>query len=183
MAFTPLDRSSVTWSTFMISGPVVVQVLEGENAVARNREVMGATNPKKAEFGTIRASLRKALRRTRSTVRTALKTPLWKLRSFSAGLSWWDEDWLHGLGGTPGRILMSAIFIQSGISKAMAPAATMAFFTKDGVVMPGAAYAVALLIEIGGGILFLVGWACTAHGACAWYLVHSDSDGRPLSSG
>ena len=40
--------------TFMISGPVVVQVLEGENAVARNREVMGATDPKKAEPGTIR---------------------------------------------------------------------------------------------------------------------------------
>ena len=39
---------------FMISGPVVVQVLEGENAVARNREVMGATNPKDAAPGTIR---------------------------------------------------------------------------------------------------------------------------------
>ena len=40
---------------FMISGPVVVQVLEGEDAVARNREVMGATNPKDAAPGTIRA--------------------------------------------------------------------------------------------------------------------------------
>lgn len=40
---------------FMISGPVMVQVLEGENAVARNREVMGATNPKEAAPGTIRA--------------------------------------------------------------------------------------------------------------------------------
>ena len=39
---------------FMISGPVVVQVLEGENAVARNREVMGATNPAQADEGTIR---------------------------------------------------------------------------------------------------------------------------------
>ena len=39
---------------FMVSGPVVVQVLEGENAVARNREVMGATNPKNADPGTIR---------------------------------------------------------------------------------------------------------------------------------
>jgi nucleoside-diphosphate kinase len=39
---------------FMISGPVVVQVLEGENAVAKNREVMGATNPKDAAEGTIR---------------------------------------------------------------------------------------------------------------------------------
>jgi nucleoside-diphosphate kinase len=41
--------------TFMTSGPVVVQVLQGENAVARNREVMGATDPKKADSGTIRA--------------------------------------------------------------------------------------------------------------------------------
>src|SRR5690606_36936819 len=40
--------------TFMTSGPVVVQVLEGENAVARNREIMGATDPAKAAPGTIR---------------------------------------------------------------------------------------------------------------------------------
>lgn len=39
---------------FMVSEPVVVQVLEGENAVARNREVMGATNPQQADAGTIR---------------------------------------------------------------------------------------------------------------------------------
>jgi nucleoside-diphosphate kinase len=41
---------------FMTSGPVMVQVLEGEDAIARNREVMGATNPKDAAPGTIRAS-------------------------------------------------------------------------------------------------------------------------------
>jgi putative oxidoreductase len=63
-------------------------------------------------------------------------------------------DWV----GLLGRILMSAIFIHGGILKAMAPAATMAYFTKDGVPVPGAAYAVALLVEIGGGVLFLVGW-------------------------
>ena len=40
--------------TFMTSGPVVVQVLEGENAVAKNREIMGATNPANAAPGTIR---------------------------------------------------------------------------------------------------------------------------------
>ncbi|RUM72003.1 MAG: nucleoside-diphosphate kinase [Sulfurovum sp.] len=40
---------------FMISGPVVVSVLEGENAVARHRDLMGATNPKEAAPGTIRA--------------------------------------------------------------------------------------------------------------------------------
>jgi len=40
---------------FMISGPVMIQVLEGENAIARNRELMGATNPAEAAAGTIRA--------------------------------------------------------------------------------------------------------------------------------
>ena len=40
---------------FMTSGPVMLQVLEGENAVAKNREIMGATNPKEAAAGTIRA--------------------------------------------------------------------------------------------------------------------------------
>ena len=40
---------------FMISGPVAIQVLEGENAVLKNRELMGATNPKEAAAGTIRA--------------------------------------------------------------------------------------------------------------------------------
>ncbi|NQX87534.1 MAG: nucleoside-diphosphate kinase [Halioglobus sp.] len=40
---------------FMTSGPVVVQVLEGEDAITRNRELMGATNPQEAEEGTIRA--------------------------------------------------------------------------------------------------------------------------------
>lgn len=42
---------------FMVSGPVVVMVLEGEDAVAQNRAIMGATDPKKAEKGTIRADL------------------------------------------------------------------------------------------------------------------------------
>ncbi|TAL14543.1 MAG: nucleoside-diphosphate kinase [Aquabacterium sp.] len=41
--------------SFMISGPVVIQVLEGENAIAKHRELMGATDPKKAAPGTIRA--------------------------------------------------------------------------------------------------------------------------------
>ena len=42
---------------YMTSGPVLVQVLEGEGAVARNRDIMGATDPKKADKGTIRADL------------------------------------------------------------------------------------------------------------------------------
>ena len=47
--------------SFMISGPVVVQVLEGENAVLKNREVMGATNPANAEPGTIRKELAESI--------------------------------------------------------------------------------------------------------------------------
>ena len=46
---------------FMTSGPVVVSVLEGENAVAKNRELMGATDPKEAKPGTIRADFAKSI--------------------------------------------------------------------------------------------------------------------------
>lgn len=46
---------------FMMSGPVVVQVLEGENAIARYREVMGATNPAEADAGTIRAEFAESI--------------------------------------------------------------------------------------------------------------------------
>ncbi len=46
---------------FMTSGPVMVQVLEGENTVAKHREIMGATNPKDADAGTIRADFAKSL--------------------------------------------------------------------------------------------------------------------------
>ena len=48
---------------FMVSGPVVVQVLSGENAIARNRELMGATNPANAAPGTIRADFAEAVDR------------------------------------------------------------------------------------------------------------------------
>ena len=47
--------------SFMISGPVVVQVLEGENAMQRNRDVMGATNPKDAAEGTIRKAFAESI--------------------------------------------------------------------------------------------------------------------------
>ncbi len=47
--------------SYMTSGPVVVQVLEGENAVLKNREIMGATDPKKADKGTIRADLAESI--------------------------------------------------------------------------------------------------------------------------
>ena len=46
---------------FMTSGPVVVQVLEGEGAIAKNRELMGATNPQEAEAGTIRADFAQSI--------------------------------------------------------------------------------------------------------------------------
>ena len=48
---------------YMSSGPVLVQVLEGENAIAKNREIMGATDPKKAAKGTIRADLAESIER------------------------------------------------------------------------------------------------------------------------
>ncbi|WP_372739591.1 nucleoside-diphosphate kinase [Neptunomonas sp.] len=47
--------------SFMISGPVVVQVLEGENAILANRDLMGATNPKEAAAGTIRADFAESI--------------------------------------------------------------------------------------------------------------------------
>ena len=57
-AARPFFRDLVT---FMVSGPVVVQVLEADNAVARNRAVMGATDPSKAEAGTIRAEFAESI--------------------------------------------------------------------------------------------------------------------------
>ena len=47
--------------TFMITGPVLIMVLEGENAIVKNREIMGATDPKKAAPGTIRADFAKTI--------------------------------------------------------------------------------------------------------------------------
>jgi nucleoside-diphosphate kinase len=46
---------------FMISGPVLIQVLEGENAITKNRQLMGATNPKEADKGTIRADFAESI--------------------------------------------------------------------------------------------------------------------------
>ncbi len=47
--------------SFMISGPVLISVLQGEGAIAKNRQLMGATNPKEAEAGTIRADFAKSI--------------------------------------------------------------------------------------------------------------------------
>ena len=57
-----------------------------------------------------------------------------------------------------GRILASAIFIMGGYSKLMAAAATKAYFTSTGVPLPEIAYYVAVAVELGGGLLFLLGY-------------------------
>ena len=56
------------------------------------------------------------------------------------------------------RVLMAGIFIHGGINKAMAPAATMAMLNRLSLPLPGAAYAVTLVVEIGVGAAFLLGW-------------------------
>jgi putative oxidoreductase len=63
-------------------------------------------------------------------------------------------DWV----GLLGRVLMSAIFISAGYSKATAPSATMAMMGHYGLPLPGAAYAVTLIVELGVGIVFLLGY-------------------------
>jgi putative oxidoreductase len=75
-------------------------------------------------------------------------------------------DWL----ALAGRILMSAVFIWAGTNKALAPAATMGYFAKLGLPMPGAAYALTLIVEIGAGVLFLIGFRARVTGLvlAAW---------------
>ena len=75
-------------------------------------------------------------------------------------------DWV----GLAGRVLMSVIFIYGGVMKALNPAGTMAYFSKLCLPMPGAAYALTLAVEIGVGILFLVGFRAriTALVLAAW---------------
>lgn len=70
---------------FMTEGPVVVQVLEGENAIARNREVMGATDPKKADKGTIRAELGTNIERNACHGSDAPETALQEISFFFSG--------------------------------------------------------------------------------------------------
>ena len=75
---------------FMSSGPTVVQVLEGENAVARNREIMGATDPAKAAEGTIRKEFARSIGENPSTarmqpIRRARRSPTGSPTSKSSG--------------------------------------------------------------------------------------------------
>ena len=70
---------------FMTSGPVVVQVLEGENAVARNREIMGATDSRKAAAGTIRAQFGTDIERNAVHGSDAPETAAQEIAFFFAG--------------------------------------------------------------------------------------------------
>lgn len=63
-------------------------------------------------------------------------------------------DWIALLG----RLLLSAIFLQGGVNKLLAPTATIASFTKLGLIVPPLAYAIAVAVEIGGGAAVLLGW-------------------------
>jgi nucleoside-diphosphate kinase len=70
---------------YMTSGPVVVQVLEGDNAIAKNREIMGATDPKKAAPGTIRADLAEGIERNTVHGSDAPDTAAFEIGFFFAG--------------------------------------------------------------------------------------------------
>ena len=79
----PFFRSLVE---FMSSGPVVVQVLEGEDAIARNRAVMGATDPSKAETGTIRKDFAESIEANSAHGSDAAETALHEIRFFFSDL-------------------------------------------------------------------------------------------------
>lgn len=67
---------------FMISGPVLVQVLEGEGAIAKNREIMGATNPKEALPGTIRADFAASIDENAVHGSDGVETAAWEVNFF-----------------------------------------------------------------------------------------------------
>lgn len=71
---------------YMISGPVVVQVLEGDNAVAKNREIMGATDPAKASAGTIRKDFGESIERNSVHGSDSLENAANEIRFFFSDL-------------------------------------------------------------------------------------------------
>ncbi len=71
---------------FMVSGPVVAQVLEGENAVLKNRDLMGATDPKKAEAGTIRAEFAESIEANSVHGSDAAEAAVGEIAFFFAGI-------------------------------------------------------------------------------------------------
>jgi nucleoside-diphosphate kinase len=72
---------------FMISGPVMIQVLEGPNAIAKNRELMGATDPKKADKGTIRADFAQSIDANAVHGSDAPETAAVEISFFFAGMN------------------------------------------------------------------------------------------------
>ena len=73
--------------SFMISGPVTIQVLEGEDAIARNRQLMGATDPKKADKGTIRADFAESIDANAVHGSDAAETAAIEIAFFFAGMN------------------------------------------------------------------------------------------------
>jgi nucleoside-diphosphate kinase len=71
--------------TFMTSGPVVVQVLEGDNAIAKNREIMGATNPANAAPGTIRKDFAESIEANSAHGSDSLENAVIEIAYFFAG--------------------------------------------------------------------------------------------------
>ena len=71
---------------FMSSGPIVVQVLEGEDAIAKNREIMGGTNPANADDGTIRKDFGESVEANSVHGSDAPETAAWEISYFFAGL-------------------------------------------------------------------------------------------------
>ncbi|MEK8090682.1 nucleoside-diphosphate kinase [Thermithiobacillus plumbiphilus] len=71
---------------FMSSGPVLISVLEGDNAIARNRELMGATDPRKAEAGTIRADFAESIDANAVHGSDAAETAAWEISYFFSQL-------------------------------------------------------------------------------------------------
>ena len=73
--------------TFMISGPVMIQALEGEGAILKNRDLMGATDPKKAEKGTIRADFADSIDANAVHGSDAAETAAVEIAFFFAGMN------------------------------------------------------------------------------------------------
>jgi nucleoside-diphosphate kinase len=72
---------------FMISGPVMIQALEGENAILKNRDLMGATDPKKADAGTIRADFAESIDANAVHGSDAVETAKEEIAFFFAGMN------------------------------------------------------------------------------------------------
>lgn len=76
--------------TFMMSGPVLVSVLEGENAIQKNRDLMGATDPNKADEGTIRKRFAESIERNAVHGSDAPETAAIEIAHFFSGLELYD---------------------------------------------------------------------------------------------